>query len=487
VGWWFGRILTFEVVADDALTLGALLTDVSRGAIADEAADPIGGYAATGNSISDAVDPLVQGFAVDLVDDGSRLISPAANPVLVIADEDLGSGIDGKAEARIAREQTPSRMLPASAQLVYYDPDRDYQTGQSRSDVVDRSSTEEKIELPAVLTATAARSLAEQIMARRWAQRDKLVLRLPPKFMTMGLGAMIEVPGSAMLWQAGRLTMEGMVSIVEFRPVWQPQVAIGAEAGRALPANDAIISDVAVALVELPGLMTGSSVNPTVYVAATAAAPAWKRLPVEVSFGGFLAGSRTACRKSVMGYAATVLGEGNVDTLDLTNSVEVELVDADQWLASCDNDALAAGANLALIGDEFIQFASAEPTGPAKFRLTGLVRGRYASAWAISTHATGELFLLIDPASLQAVRLPPTAPGQVVTASVHSADGIVSASCLVDGRSLPGGVFIDGKQVVGSRGAGIAEPLGGEVIDSEARSSVGQILGALRRHGLIES
>lgn len=47
-------------------------------------------------------------------------------------------------------------------------------------------------------------------------------------------------------------------------------------------------------------------------------------------------------------------------------------------------------------------------------------------------------------------------------------------------------VAIDGQQVVGAREAAIAAPAGGTAIDSEARTAIGQILAALRAHGLIE-
>lgn len=48
-------------------------------------------------------------------------------------------------------------------------------------------------------------------------------------------------------------------------------------------------------------------------------------------------------------------------------------------------------------------------------------------------------------------------------------------------------VVIGGEQVVGARAAAILEPTGGTVVDSEARTAIGQVLAALRQHGLIET
>ena len=47
-------------------------------------------------------------------------------------------------------------------------------------------------------------------------------------------------------------------------------------------------------------------------------------------------------------------------------------------------------------------------------------------------------------------------------------------------------LVIGGQPVVGNRQAAIAGPTGGTIVDVEARAGIGQILTALRQHGLIE-
>ena len=48
-------------------------------------------------------------------------------------------------------------------------------------------------------------------------------------------------------------------------------------------------------------------------------------------------------------------------------------------------------------------------------------------------------------------------------------------------------VVIAGQQVVGGRLAGIASSSGGTIVDTQARSTLDQILTAMRQHGLIET
>jgi hypothetical protein len=55
----------------------------------------------------------------------------------------------------------------------------------------------------------------------------------------------------------------------------------------------------------------------------------------------------------------------------------VDLLHAGMLLEARATAALAAGANLALVGDEIIQFGAAEAIGAGRFRLSSLLRGRF--------------------------------------------------------------------------------------------------------------
>jgi hypothetical protein len=46
-------------------------------------------------------------------------------------------------------------------------------------------------------------------------------------------------------------------------------------------------------------------------------------------------------------------------------------------------------------------------------------------------------------------------------------------------------VILAGEQVLGARLGPIADPAGGATVDAEARAVLGQILAAMRQHGLI--
>ncbi|MFX9123832.1 hypothetical protein ABTN41_20585, partial [Acinetobacter baumannii] len=68
-------------------------------------------------------------------------------------------------------------------------------------------------------------------------------------------------------------------------------------------------------------------------------------------------------------------------------------------------------ANRALVGDEIIQFASAQPLGGGLWRLGTLLRGRGGTEWAVGGHTIGDRFVLLDAA------LTPIDPARVTQAA----------------------------------------------------------------------
>jgi hypothetical protein len=117
---------------------------------------------------------------------------------------------------------------------------------------------------------------------------------------------------------------------------------------------------------------------------------------------------------------------------------EVELIDADQWLLNCDDDALVNGANLAVLGSELIQFGSVEPMGEGRFRLSRLLRGRSGTEWSMESHALDEPFALIQPDSVRSVPLASWVLGSPATVSVRNLSGTTSSGdpIIVHGESL---------------------------------------------------
>jgi hypothetical protein len=99
----------------------------------------------------------------------------------------------------------------------------------------------------------------------------------------------------------------------------------------------------------------------------------------------------------VIGTTLSALAPAHTNLLDRHAHADIALAAADFALDTSTPEALANGANRALIGNEIVQFAQAEHLGGAHWRLSGLLRGRGASedAAQIGT-AAGAAFVLLD-------------------------------------------------------------------------------------------
>jgi hypothetical protein len=423
MGWWFGRILTFEIEADDLpQTVGSVLTDASASAISSDANDTILGFAAYGGSIKTATQPLAECFGVELFDDGSVLRPASSNVAVVVGDSELGNSADNDSPPRLHREQLPFRSVPSTLRVTFYDPSRDFQTGETRAVVGEQLGLEARQELAVALSAADAKSLAQNMLARAWAARDKLTLRLPPRRLSLEPGAIVDLPLSPSRWTIEKSIIDGFVAVVELRPASAVGAAVPADGGRIVPNPDVVAGPVTLALLDVPTAGFSTS-QPTVLVAASTPTVGWKRRTVQIGFGGQTIAAETARSKSVLGHALTALGSGATELIDVENSVDVALLDTDQWLTSCDDEALAAGENLAVVGREVLQFGQVSPLGGGQFRLSRLLRGRGGTEWACSGHSGGEVFCLIRAAGLQSVMLPAWSIGATVTGTTMGGNG----------------------------------------------------------------
>jgi len=408
--------LTFEVFADDeSPLLGSVLSDASRGAVSSDSAQSVTGYAAYGATIRSAIEPLIDCFDVELFDDGCELRSPSNDAPTPISASELGNSADTNAVPRFEREQIAAVTLPSSVRLTYYDPARDYQSGEARASAGEGDGVESRQELPAVLNASDAKSLAQEMIARSWSGRDRLSVRLPPSRLSLQPGTRVRLPLSPTVWTVQKTVVEGFVVVAQLRPSFGASIAVPADGGRIVPNPDVAAGPLTLALFDIPNVLAVSANSPALVLAATTSTTGWKRSPVEIAYGGQTLSAQVARTKSLLGRARTVLADGAIDLIDTRNSVDVDLIDVDQWLTSCDDEALAAGENFAVLGDELIQFGQVLALGGGRFRLSRLLRGRGGTEWACADHGSDEPFCLIESGALQPIVLPAWAMGASVS------------------------------------------------------------------------
>jgi hypothetical protein len=288
------------------------------------------------------------------------------------------------------------------------------------------------------MTAATAKSIANLAMARQWAERDRMTLRLPPAFSDVGPGDMVEISDVAGLWLVAAATIDSGVVVIEVKRLGAGGQPSEADGGRPVTEADEPIGATDIALFDLPDLGFAARDSVTMWAAASADG-AFRTVPASVTCNGQPLAPISLARRAVLGRCATVLGAGATNIFDMVRAVDVTLTDTSQVLLNADDDALAMGANLALVGGELIQFGRAEALGDGRFRLSRLLRGRRGTEWAVGAHAADERFLLVDRAVLAPIALAAGMRGASVAVAAHGiADDPLNppaATCVAGGEA----------------------------------------------------
>lgn len=423
--------LSFEVEADAGpVTVGAIAAALADGAIADATETTVAGYAASGDSVRGAIETLAAAAPVSLVDDGAVMsLSEGGGAALRVPVEELGTAAGAKGAARREVRRRAAGTLPDEVAIAHYAPERDYQAGLQRARRGGPGRRVRTVELPAVLAAGDAKRIAERRLAADWAGGREAVLRLPWRWMNVRPGTAAALDGSAEGWRVAGVALDRMV--VELRLVGTAEdagVTPPAAPGRALAQADAPHGPTTLAVFELPPVGDAIETAPRLMIAAAGASPGWRSAMLERSGdgGATLEPIGRTAAAATMGTVAEPLGPGSDALFDDVAVMEVELLNGAMLLEGRSDEAMLAGANLALVGAELIQFGAAEQVGQRRFRLSRLLRGRRGTEAAIAGHGPGERFVLIEPETLVDCPLPLAAMGTeatVIATGIGDAEG----------------------------------------------------------------
>jgi len=435
--------LTFEVEADAGdVALHAILGELSDGAILGTDSIALSGFAATGDSVRGVVEAIGRPVALSLQDDGEvlRLVDGTADAVPIGGDQ-LGGTADGKRRGQHELERSAAGTLPDEIAIAYYEPSRDYLAGLQRARRGGPGHRVEQIELSAAVSADAAKAIAEQRLADSWAGRVRRTVATPWAMLGVRPGDFVTIGGTAERWRVREVGLEKMAVVLKLASAAPRAGELPpAEPGRATGSDDLPHGETVLHLLDIPPIEDGALAAPRLWIVAAGTEPGWRRAGLIASSDGGLTYDElgATAAPAVAGVALDALGDGTAELFDEVNSVEIELLHEGMTLEGRSDDALIGGANLALLGNELIQFGRVTTTGANRYRLERLTRARRGTEWAMAEHAIGDRFVLIEAGSLLAWDVPAAKIGAGLS---------VIASGVGDGAGVETGLSLIGRNV----------------------------------------
>ncbi|MEH3102677.1 MAG: phage tail protein [Sphingomonas phyllosphaerae] len=422
--------LSFEVIADAAApTIGAVAAALGGGAVTGVGpAMTLPGYASGGESVASALELLATIAGGWWVPTGGTLrLENRPGATLTIADD---AAID---ERRQSIETVPRRV-----RVSCYDPARDYQIGVQQAARPGAGWREEAQELPAALEAGQARGLAQAMLRR--AERARVTRRATLDAGAIGIapGDTVRCPGEAAAWRVTRVEVGGQGVTLSLAALDGAAGALPADAGRVLAAPDRPLAATMLVAAELPPIDEPRGETLRIAVLATGDAPGWRGAALMTSDddGATWQEAGGTAGPAIVGRLAMPVAAGTAWLIDRSATIEVVLAHDALTLLSIDDAALDRGDNLALLGDELIQFRDAEQIAPRRWRLSTILRDRRGSG--ARAHPAGTGFALIERGCVATIALPRARVGDTIRllASGVGDPQPVAVSVVTTGRSV---------------------------------------------------
>lgn len=355
--------------------------------------------------VRSCIELLQKAYSFDIIESEGKIkfILPLGRSILSIEQQELV--VEENKQEVLVFNRLLELDLPKKFEVVYIDKENNYEQNLQMAEYMQTSSFEiETINLPIVLDNQTAKNIAEVNLYNSWAERTHYRFCLPLKYINLEPGDIVDIVinnsfhkvkitnlciGNNYVLEIGAkseniLTYESDFSESSLDSIFK-------ETSPVVRATETEFE-----ILDIPLLPNSSLTNACVYVAATTSEKGWKGANILYSRDQGLNYYRlsTIIKPAVMGAVYNKLGIGPVTHFDNVNYIIVFLVHGE--LESVPENNVLNGANLAIVGDEIIQFTKAELIEPYKYKLSGLIRGCLNTDEEIYNHTEGERFILLD-------------------------------------------------------------------------------------------
>lgn len=417
-----GSVTLASIVSDICLRAGLAAGDID---VTDLAGVDVRGYVIPRQMAArDAIAPLAQAFMFKAVESDFKLkfvrLGAAVARALNLSDVGAYPETANRPDPLLITDAN-QRTLPRRVNCRYINAGNDYEIGTQsaqRHQAIVGSSSDISLDLPIVLTDNEAKSICEKILAKVWTNARKYETSVSRAQARLDPVDVITVDDGVELHRMGIDQMDvgadGTIKISALREddeVYLDGFPLGGGAGGGGPANP-VLGHTDIELMDLVLLRDGDDHKGWYLAAApdTGDPDAWLGWNLLRSIDGgesytlFLTGSTAA----LIGRATEALAAPRAwTTWDRVNTVTVRTLPGAPAPSSSTEAAVLNGANLAVLGDEIINFVTVVDNGDGTYTLSTLLRGQRGSDKYIDTHALGDRFVLIEfPAKVSDVTDP---------------------------------------------------------------------------------
>lgn len=386
-----------------------------------ELAGNVNGLAVTNQyNIAAVYQSLAQIFLFDAANYDARInfIKRGKNTVATIVETDLLDDEQDIEETRRADPISIPRVLNLNYNDVFGSLATDKQTSERAGDR--RATGESQLQTPVLLTADeAAQAVRVNHTIMIEEARGNLKFALPDSFIYLA-------PADVIFLQYEEKTERLRISTINTQDGYQEYVGVhdrqssyvsSIQGFPASPTQLPASNEVGPTLIEPLDIHILHDVDDGVglsfYVAIGGASEAWQGASIELSYdgGANYVDSTDATISSAMGELTSSLLDHPQEFPDTVNTCRVRLDTADTDLEESTLVGMFNRENMAIIGDELIQFAGADEYTPGVWDLSYFLRGRKGTK--TESHPPGTRFILLE--QLTAIPVSVTSLGRMLT------------------------------------------------------------------------
>lgn len=440
--------------------------DASQYDVSDLPGEPVSLAIVSVVAIRSPLEQLAIAYNFQLIDRGLTLVFQRYGQEAIratIPEDDLllpeqeGGDVPGGVIVR-----TEDLALPTNLNFKYIATRRNYQDGAQNAWVTTQQNparNERVITTYAGLLDIIAKQRAQEYLDRLWIEREEFTFELGRKYAHLEPGdrIVLAIRGVeyGVLLSNRQYGKPGRVKFVGREDSSFTQYVLGAKPGVANPGKQYMgyLRHTTARLLNLPALTSNDQgIRYHVayeYQAAGYPGATLHRSPDGGSTYNFV---HAGILQASSGIVATPLADANWYILDEVNTFTVAVPYG--TLVSITDDELWAGGNMSQIGDEMVCFGLADLIAPGVWECSRLIRGVRGTEWAVGTHGSNEVFVLLDQAvyAIEHGLSERNAEASFKCVTNGAAISNVTAQLFTptDENLLPWEIFLDGTRDTGS-------------------------------------